>query len=196
MSRPALADAPPPPEIQAILAKMKAGVPPTTAEQAQLQAWQSHKLGKAEGGGPDAGLMPDDIQALFKKIQQGGMPTKEDTARLQEGKTPIEGQPGQNCSNAVAAEIEVATLKALFKRQISDAAVYAKVLDNQIKVTVQHEVGHMIEITHHEPAVAPPMCIMRYWGMNSIADALTPVPAYCDRCYKLIDPKCDPVGEP
>jgi hypothetical protein len=80
----AWADAPgaPPPEVQAILNKMHSGKPPTATEQATLKAWQSNRLGQAEGYGPDAGLTPPDVQAIMAKLRQGGVPTPAEVEAL------------------------------------------------------------------------------------------------------------------
>ncbi len=73
---------PPPPEIQAILAKMRSGTPPTTSELATLRAWQSNSLGKADGNAPDAGLTPPDLQAIIAKTRQGVVPTPAEVEAL------------------------------------------------------------------------------------------------------------------
>lgn len=76
----------PPPEVQAIFDKMKAGQPPNAEERQILRGWQSQRLSDAAGN-PDAGTattgaMPSDVQEIIARTRQGIPPTPAETERL------------------------------------------------------------------------------------------------------------------
>jgi hypothetical protein len=93
----AFADPPPkqktfPPEIQAILDKMKAGTPPTAAEQEQLRAYIANPLrkvdptyqpGKDSAAAAETGI-PDDVAAIMARAKAGYPPSDAEKARLKQ----------------------------------------------------------------------------------------------------------------
>ncbi|MFO0745513.1 MAG: hypothetical protein U1F43_07555 [Myxococcota bacterium] len=79
----AQAGGPPPPDVQAILDKLKAGGHPTDAEQARLRAWASAGASGDTGSGPSL-AMPPDVQAIMARAQRGIPPTPAERKRLEQ----------------------------------------------------------------------------------------------------------------
>jgi opacity protein-like surface antigen len=104
----------PPPEILAIITKMRAGGQVTTDEQTKLMAWQQQQSFRAGGGQGAAsgdgatGTMPPDIAAIMAKSQRGIPPTLEEIQKLQAWGKKVERHEDSRRNGHLAARRRVA----------------------------------------------------------------------------------------
>ena len=76
--------------------------------------------------------------------------------RASHGKPPIEGYSWMPaCKNAQSAEIETGSITAAYQ-SIKSTPLRTRIVENQLKITAIHEIGHMLEVIHHTPESAAP----------------------------------------